>query len=41
MWYLLDEDGEIIGVFENEDDATMELINLNNPAYCVVKEENY
>lgn len=41
MWYLLNEDGDIVEVFEDEDAATMELINLNNPAYCIVEEENY
>lgn len=41
MWYLLNEDGDIIEVFEDEDAATIALVLLNNPTYCIVDEDNY
>ena len=41
MWYLLDENGDIVEAFEDEDAALMELVNIGDPIYCVVKEENY
>ncbi len=41
MWYLLNEDGDIVGVFEDEDAATMALVDAGDPSYCVVSEENY
>ncbi len=41
MWYLLNEDGDIIEVFEDEDSADMALVDVGDPSYCVVNEINY
>lgn len=41
MWYLLDENGDIVEAFEDEDAALMALVNIGDSTYCVVNEENY
>ena len=41
MWYLLNEDGDIVEVFEDEDLATIALIDADNPCYSVVSDIDY
>jgi len=41
MWYLLNEDGDIVEVFEDEDAAEMALVNMNDGSYCVVSDIDY
>ncbi len=41
MWYLLNEDGDIVEVFEDEDLAEMALINMGDGSYCVVSDIDY
>ena len=41
MWYLLNEDGDIVEIFEDEDSAQIALGNVGNPFYCVVSDIDY
>ncbi len=41
MWYLLNEDGDIVEIFEDEDLAEIALVNIGDPSYCVVSDIDY